>query len=258
MLRSRCIWCSGLAADDHIEHIIPEALGCPLNFTLPGTVVCRKCNNGLAHLDQAVADEFDFIVFSTGVRRKGGKTPVISSRGNVLGTVRAGTPALSFNMERHPVLAHDGSRLAPYRRSKRNIDAKFEVHDQEAKVSFESSFGDSPKFVRGLTKIAFSSFAYFLGPAAALESQFEPVRQFVRSGRGNRHVMLLVSSDTQYRNSAWPPYRHETGYFAVPLRIAHIEFLLDLSPNECLLPALEGKQFEQAGTDGWCVLPPRG
>jgi hypothetical protein len=257
MQTNRCIWCSGNATDDHVEHIIPEALGCPPNFTLPGTVVCRKCNNGLAYLDRAVADEFDFIKFIAGVPRKGNKTPVVSSRSNVFGSIEAGTPTLSFNMEKHPVLAHNGSRLAPYRKSHRSIDAKLDVLDQRANISFEATFGDSPNFVRGLTKIAFSSLVYFLGSTTALESDFDPVRQFVHSGIGSRHVMLSASSDTQYRNSAGPPYRQDTGFFVVTFRIAHIEFLLDLSPNESMLPILEAKQLQQAGTDGWCVIPLR-
>src|ERR1035437_9160986 len=121
----RCIWCSGIANGRDIEHIIPQALGCPTNFVLAGTSVCLKCNNGLAHLDRAVSDEFDFLTFVSGVPRKNGKQPVISSRGNVRGTYKSNIPTITFNMEHHAVVAHDGSRVAAYGGSDRNVNAQF-------------------------------------------------------------------------------------------------------------------------------------
>ncbi len=48
-----CIWCSRPTTDKDLEHIFPEALGCSAHLTLPGTVVCRRCNMGLAPLDQS-------------------------------------------------------------------------------------------------------------------------------------------------------------------------------------------------------------
>lgn len=74
---------------------------------------------------QAVIDEFDFRVFMAGVSRKKGRLPVIRSRGNVVATVEQDGPTYTFNMDPVPVTAHDGSRLAPYRGSRRDIRAKF-------------------------------------------------------------------------------------------------------------------------------------
>jgi HNH endonuclease len=257
MLINNCIWCGGAASEGHVEHIIPEALGCPSNFVLPGSVVCLKCNNGLAHLDRTVIDEFDFSAFIANVPRKKGKSPVVSSRGNVFGSVHGGKPTMTFNMEKHSVSAHDNSMLAPYRGSNRNIDAKLETEDSISKISFSTSFGSAPKFIRGITKIAFSTLAYFLGAEVARQEQFESVRKFVLNGIGNRHAMMIYSNDNAYKNIAWPPYRHETGHFFVTFRIAYVEFLLDLSPVESLLPTLEAEQLKQFGANGWCVLPLR-
>jgi HNH endonuclease len=63
-----CIWCTKLNASTAVEHIIPEALGCPNGFVLKDGAVCESCNNNLGHLDQAVLDEFDMLVFLAGVK----------------------------------------------------------------------------------------------------------------------------------------------------------------------------------------------
>jgi len=81
-----CIWCKKTTQKIAEEHIIPDALGCPANLVLTKGEVCQACNNGLAHLDQAVADEFDMIAFNENIPRKGGRPPVVLGRGNVVGT----------------------------------------------------------------------------------------------------------------------------------------------------------------------------
>ncbi len=257
MTDSGCIWCLDQASGPHREHIFPEVIGCPDGFILPGSVVCRKCNNGLAFLDQAVADEFDFASFMAGVPRKKGGPPSIKSRGNVVASVEDSVPTFTFNMEAYPVSAHDGSALAPYRGSRRNVRSGFSRAGNAATVSFSVPFGDNPKFVRGLTKIGFSTLAYFLGAPLARDPRFKHIREFVRFGSGNRHVLLTEANDAEYRNSAWPPYVSEIGGYAVTFRIARIEFLADLTPDESLLPMLEAKAKEQFGEARSCTIPRR-
>lgn len=258
MTDAGCIWCLGPTDGDHDEHIIPEVIGCPESFVLPGTAVCRKCNNGLAHLDQAVADEFDFLAFMAGVPRKKGRPPVIKSRGNVVASMESSGPTFTFNMEKHPVTAHDGSILAPFRGSQRNIRGTFSKEGDVGTISFDLAFGNNPKFVRGLTKIAFSSLAYFLGASVARASSFKAIRNFVLVGSGKRHVLVSEARDAEYRNSAWAPYVSRSGGYAVTFRIAHVVFLVDLTEGEADLPIFEAKVREQYGDVGWCTLPPRG
>ncbi len=258
MTDARCIWCLGPTAGGHEEHIFPEAIGCPPGFVLPSTTVCRKCNNGLGHLDKAVADEFDFLAFMASVPRKGGKPPIISSRGNVLASIESTGPTYSFNMENYSVRAHNGQALAAFRGSPRNIRARFSKEGSTATVAFDVPFGANPKFVRGLTKIAFSALTYFLGSSLAQDSSFDAVRSFVLEGKGDRHVLLSASQDSEYRNSAWAPFRNDGAGYAVPFRIAQSEFLVDLTEQETELPIIEAKMREQFGDAGWCTLPPRG
>jgi len=251
----RCIWCLEPADGGHVEHIIPEAIGCPQGFVLPGSVVCRKCNNGLSHLDQAVIDEFDFAAFTAGVPRKKGKSPAIRSRGNVLATVEPTGPTYTFNMDPTPIKAHDGSHLAGYRGSKRDIRAKLSKQGQIGKIEYEIPFGQSPKFVRGITKIAFSALAYFLGAPLALSPAFSPIRRFVKEGVGERHLMLTFGTDSSYRNQAWPPYVSQSGEYAVAIRIATADFLVDLSAEESLLGMFQSRAPEFFGEKKWCTLP---
>ncbi len=257
MSDQRCIWCLEQSEGNHEEHIIPEALGCPSGFVLPGSVVCRRCNNGLADLDQAVINEFDFLTFMAGVPRKKGKPPAIRSRGNVLGTVEKSLPTMTFNMEGASVKAHDGSRLAPYRGSQRDVRAKFSKHGESANLSFEIPFGQSQKFVRGTVKIGFSALAFFLGASLARSPVFAPIRHFVLNGTGSRHIMLTFDDDTTYTNRAWPPYVTPSGEYAVMFRIAFVEFLVDLSEQESFLREFQFQASKIFGNENWCTLPIR-
>lgn len=250
----RCIWCLGVADDVDVEHIIPEALGCPPEFVLPGTAVCRKCNNNLAHLDLAVIDEFDIVSFMAGVPRKNGRKPFVRSRGNLLATVESNGPTYTLNMESYPVKAHGGAQLAGFRGSKRDVRGKFAKLGDVAEVSFDVPFGQNPKFVRGITKIAFSSLAYFLGAQVSLDPSFNPVREFVRNDVGKRHLLLMFSEDQTYRNTVWAPSVSPSGELFVAIRIASIEFLVDLGEGESTLSMFQ-RNMPSSFAGKWTVLP---
>lgn len=250
-----CIWCKGVGLPSALEHIIPEPLGCPEGFVLSNGEVCRSCNNGLAHLDQAVVEDFDFLSFMAGVPRKKGRPPTIRSRGNVIGTTGPAGREISISMERYSVNAHDGSTLAPFGKSSRNIDATFERDGQMAKTSFSVPFGQNSKFLRGAVKIAFSSLAYFLGSDTALAENFDPIRCYVREGKGERRILLTSSTDDGYINRVWSPWKSESGDYAVTFRLACVEFCVDLSPRMDLLPELEQKMIQMYGKSGWTSLP---
>jgi len=257
LMNGGCIWCLGPASGGHDEHIIPEALGCPDGFILPGDVVCRSCNNGLAHLDQAVADEFDFFSFGAGIPRKRGRAPAIKSRGNAIATIEPTGPTYSFNMESYPVTAHDGTTLAPFKGGQRNIRVNCSKGGQEATLSFNISIGDNPKFIRGLTKIALSSLAYFVGASVARSSRFDAIREFVIKGKGVRYVMVKAPESNEYSNCAWVPYLSESGDYVCIFRIAVCEFVVDLGPTQSALTELEVKACEIYGETGWSILPAR-
>ena len=255
MADGKCIWCLCDTTDGHLEHIIPVAVGGVDEFSLPGSVVCKACNNGLAHIDRAVADEYDTSAFLARVPGRKGKPPAVRGRGNFVASIEATGPTMTFNMERFSVPAHNGTVAGPYGASSRNVNAKLEIDGSVARISFAQTFGSSPKFIRGITKIAFSFFAYLDGATAACSSRYDAVRRFVRDDVGTRHAMLIGCSDKKYQNGSPKLSVYEPDDCSVRFRIGHTEYVVDLTENECLMPIFERTMQEAYGTNGWTVLP---
>jgi hypothetical protein len=251
-----CIWCLQAATDKDVEHIFPEALGCPPDLTLSGTTVCRKCNNGLAHLDQAVAEDFDFLTVMNGIPRKGGRAAEIASRGNVYGTTTSNGPIIFFNLESVPHVTPNGRTLAPFRGRERDIRPVMKrIANGKGEISFEVAFGQHKKFARGLYKIALSSIAYYLGPERALKARYDWVRHYVRHGGARRHVLLTAASSPRFEFACFPPFANESGDEAVDIRIGPAEFLLDMTENEVQLVTLVSKAREIFGAEGFSIFP---
>lgn len=216
-------------------------------------IVCRRCNNGLGHLDQAVIDDLDFPAFMAGIPRKKGRPPAILSRGNVLGTVEVTGPTLSFNMDPTATMAHDGSRLAGYRGSRRNVRAELNRSGDLAEVKFDVPFGENPKFIRGVTKIAFSIVAHRIGHEYLLDPRFNAVRRFVVNGEGTRHIVVTSDGDAKYRHEITPLTFKETGEQAVIFRLGVVEFLVEFSAEDRFPDLVMLAQACRPGR--WAVLP---
>lgn len=250
-----CIWCLNPSADTDLEHVFPEALGCPEHITLPGTVVCRKCNNDLAHLDQIVAADFDFLTFMHRVPKKGGRPAAIDSRGNVLGKINGSNSEIFFNGESHPVQTHTGQTLAPFRGSPRDVRPSIRRDGPFSEMSFEVPLGQHKKFVRGITKIAVSALALVLGADVVRTSRFDWARRYVRFGGLKRRILLRQFPGNSYSLAVERPWKNDAGDYAVEIRIANIGFFVDLSGSEILYPLLREKMLETYGTKGWTTLP---
>jgi hypothetical protein len=252
----RCIWCLKPARDKDVEHIFPDAFGCPPHLTLPGTTVCRACNNGLAHLDQVVADDFDFLAVMNGIRRKGGRRAELMSRGNVYAASTADGPNIFFNLESVAHTAPTGQRVGPFQGRERDIRPQItRLADGRAEVAFEVPFGQHKKFARGLYKIALNSIAFLLGADRARDHRYDWIRTYVKSGGARRHILLKSAADASFLLASYPPWTGENGEEAMPIRIGAAEFLLDLSLNESQLPMLLEKAAEIMGDGNFSVLP---
>lgn len=235
---NKCIWCKQEVGKQNLEHIIPEAIGCPENFHLVGCI-CERCNNNLGHLDQAVIDDFDMLAFMAGVPRKKNRPPQVSSRGNLVAKHTNEGPTILINMENHPIQGKHGTHLGRFGNSKRNVKAEFEVDGPLAHIRFKTSIGENPKFVRGIYKIAFASLAYFIGANKTLDDKYDPIREFVLKGKGNRNLIFIPCEDTEYKHEVWPPYKLEAKEeYVITLRLARIEFTVDLTSNMSIFPQL--------------------
>jgi len=251
----KCIWCSKKSADRDIEHIFPAALGCPDHMTLSGSVVCKRCNNKLSKLDLAVCDEFDLYSFFAGVPRRGGKTPQVLNRGNLIATVEPSGSRISINMDSGPCPSHMERQLGPYGGSQRNVKTKIAIAGNMASVSMQVPFGQGKNFVRGLLKMAFSCFVYHLGTEVASSNRFDPVREFVMHGKGTRRVLVTRGEDSQFLLASYPPWIGRDGGYCVEFRIAAQHFLVDLSPGETQFSELRQKAEDIFGRDGFSVFP---
>jgi hypothetical protein len=250
-----CIWrrdCNSIPSE---EHIIPEALGCPPEFVLKDGAVCERHNNKLGQqLDKAVVHELDLFAFRSKVPGKKGKNPQINSRGNMVGFWQGRKPVLFINMDRKPVVSEFGP-IGKSGGSKRNVEAKVERVGNVADVSFSIQLGNAPKFARGLAKIAFSSLAFFHGPETVLSDKFDPIREFVLDGKGERKIAMFGASDYEYKNEVTPPVQNAAGDYAIHFRLACIEFIVDLSPGMVLFPVFKEKLNDMYGSNVWRELP---
>ncbi len=251
----KCIWCGKKSSSNDIEHVFPAALGCPDQLVLGGSVVCKKCNNKLSKLDLAVCDEFDLFAFFSGVPRRGGKSPQVFNRGNLIATIEPTGPTISINMDPRPSESHTKKQLGPFGGSQRNVMAKIAINGNQATISGQSSFGQGRKFVRGLSKIAFSSFTYHLGAEVASSDKFDPVRAFVLDGIGSRHALVTKGDENEFCLASYSPWIGTDGNYCAEFRIGNLHFLVDLSPNESLFEELRQKASELFGSDGFFVLP---
>jgi hypothetical protein len=254
----KCIWCGKKSLSKDIEHIFPAALGCPDNLVLDGRMVCNRCNNKLSKLDLAVCDEFDLMAFFSGVPRRGGKPPHVLNRGNLIATIEANGPTISINMDPRPYQSHTRKQLGPFGGSQRNVIAKTTVQGNHATISGQATFGQGKKFVRGLIKIAFSSFTYHLGSQVALNKEFDPIRDFVLHGIGQRHVLVTKGDTRNFLLASYTPWISSDGNYCTAFRIADLEFFVDLSPHETSFHELRLKATDLFGLDRFFLLPSGG
>jgi hypothetical protein len=178
----RCIWC-GMLSESTLEHILPDSLGCPPQFVLEKGV-CKKCNNGLADLDGALLKQFEIVAFMAGVPKKGGRPPSIDTWAGIAARVGASGPEMHINAGPQSIEAF-GRKLNPISPAKGLSDHKFTADSGVGKVSFSQTFGDDPKFVRAIYKVAFSSFTFYQGIQAANNPLHDDVRAFVKHGKGS-------------------------------------------------------------------------
>ena len=110
----RSTWCRTLNSSTALEHIVPEALGCPRQLVFSDGTICQRCNNTLGHVDKAVIDDFDVVTFWYGVERKGFGNPSILSRGNLTCHYAKGEKLITLNMAPGETRDALGNIVTPY------------------------------------------------------------------------------------------------------------------------------------------------
>lgn len=252
---SLCIWCKNTVTENTLEHIIPEALGCPECFILNNGEICNPCNNRFGHIDHALISAFDFQALLAGVSRKNGKKAVISNKGNFYAQQTDDGPIIHVNMNKKSVSINNKVNLGGYGKSKRNVKGSFEINGDSWGGELKFEFGDDPKLVRALYKIGLEALVYFFGAETALNEEYDTIRKFVLTGKGDLKAILTFSNDKKYRNEVYNPYEKEGVGYGICIRIANILFHIDLTKKQKLLPVLEKELIKQHGSNGWTILP---
>lgn len=246
-----CIWCLSASYKPSLEHIVPDAIGCPEGFVLRDGV-CAACNNGLGHLDQALLRQFEVQAFLCGIPRKGGRRPSLESWAGLAGRWTPDGPELHLNAGPDAQEAY-GRRLSPASASTGIRDASVKVDGAEATTRFSMAFGADPKFTRAIYKIALGTVAYFLGVEAAASTPFDPVRAFVRKGEGPFRVLLL-SEVGEIASQVSPPWSHPDG-MSVPMTLLGVDLIADLDPAQRGINKLVDHLSAGEVQYGWWLLP---
>lgn len=253
----QCIWCGRPSGtSEPVEHIVPEAIGCPVDFVLRNGEVCGPCNNGLAHLDQALVGDLEVYAAIAGVPRKGGRSPLISSYGNLRAGVRNGEMEFHFNMGPDSVVMPDGKVLPPYRGKPRDVSATFERIGNQAIINYDVQFGESPKVARALVKMGAEYLCWAKGRELASKVINGQVADFVRFGKGKRPVIIGNPDKDRYEHQ----FGHiglegEDGWYC-SFRLAHFEVIVDLGPGQAVFDLMASRIYEKLGRHGWTTLPP--
>jgi hypothetical protein len=94
-----CIWCGGVPANS-LEHIAPDALGCPADFVLTAGV-CAKCNHKNGRLDRALLVPYEIVTVIKRIPRKRGKRPTVDGFSTFSSDYDENGPVLYVNREKH-------------------------------------------------------------------------------------------------------------------------------------------------------------
>lgn len=191
--------------------------------------------------------------FLGNVPRKGGKRPSLDSWASMAGRYMDTGPELHINGGPGDIKAL-GKTLKLIPAMKELQDISFGTCGGIARLSYTQRFGDDPKFIRALYKVAISVTAFWLGPDVAGSSDMAAVRKFVRNGRGAFRVLLLGSSN-RIDHHFTPPWKgNDNPYMAVGMRVFGVDFVVDFDPEQRLIALMEKLLIDQEAKN-WTTLP---
>lgn len=245
-----CLWCGATRYAPSLEHIIPEALGCPEGFVLHEGV-CERCNNGLGHVDQALVRQFEVQTVMAGIPRKKGRRPTIEGWAPLRGAQGPNGPILHLNAGPDDVII-DGRPLKPAGRATGIHSVEMSRDGRVGTLRFSMDIGRDPKLRRALYKIGLETVALYLGLPRALDPAFDPVRAYVRHGAGDFAVIVMdAGAGDGHEVSA--PWKGPEGLI-VPVTIFGVSFLLDLTQDQKGLTRIESELRRTQGGEGWSWL----
>ena len=213
------------------------------------------CNNGLGHVDQALLREFEIIAFTRGVKRKGGRPPMINNWAAVRGRYGENGPEIHLNAGPQTVEAL-GKNLhaASPRNGIHAVTTGPMIPGQQCEIKFQQQFGRDPKFRRAIYKVALASLAYFRGADEALRDAYDPTRAFVRTGKGDFDVLMMGGGSNEAHYFCPPLVPEGCILPVIDMAIFGVTFGVDLDPLQTGLTQMRARLTEREVAN-WMVLP---
>lgn len=249
-----CIWC-GSAGAKSLEHIVPEALGCPDDFMLREGV-CAKCNHKNGRLDRALLTPYEIITVMKGIPRKRGKRPTVDGYGTISSNYDENGPAFHINREKYAVQTPSGRKLVGSRADDPIKDLDWQKNpDGTVKISYKQEMRFDQKAVRGLFKIAVESIAFFEGLDAAHHKSLSAVKNFVLHGKGDFRAIMMLDQNPTYESYFGPCYSKEGfdrihGMTLLGLGFA-CDFDSDFRGGKMLLEEMKKHSIERQVVPNW-------
>jgi hypothetical protein len=252
----KCIYCLKQHNSKSIEHVIPEAIGCPENAILQNGEVCSKCNNELGHnIDMHLKDAFDFLLFNCNISRKKHRFPVVASRGNLFAEYINGKPNVYFNTGNKSVLTGSQKKLVAYNPSnKRHVKIDYYRNGNEINFNFSVTIGEDIRFTRAIFKIALGSLTLQKGIDETLNQEYNNIRSFILTGSPVLYCIATSDEKPIVQNILYPLWEKEH-HFIVPIRLLGMDFLCDISQGQLLYPEIFNQFKKFKGNTGWTYYP---
>lgn len=254
MSQETCIWCGDGPAES-LEHIAPDALGCPPEFVLTAGV-CARCNHRNGRLDRALLVPYEIMTVVKGIPRKKGKRPTVDGYSSFSSSYDANGPVIYINREKHAVQPPIGKRLGGTNADDPIRDAKWEVRpDGTVNISYKQELRFDRKAVRGLFKIAIEAIAFFEGLDAARDPSLAHAKHFVMEGGGNFRAIMMPDQTAAYDSYFSPCFTKEGHSRVYGMTLLNIGFACDFDPQfrggETLLAELRRQSMAGQVIPNW-------
>jgi hypothetical protein len=228
--KETCIWCGAFPADS-LEHIAPDALGCPANFVL-AVGVCAKCNHRNGRLDRALLTPYEIITVLKGIPRKKGKRPTVDGFASFSSSYDENGPVFYINREKHAVQTPSGKWLRGTSANDPIKDSNWQqLADGLVNITYKLELRFDRMAVRGLFKIAIESIAFFEGLGVIRNTDFDSVKHFVLKGGGNFRAIMMPDQNDTYDSYFGPCFGQEGFARVYGMTLLGIGFLCDFDPE---------------------------
>jgi len=256
---TRCIWCLEERNEAQpVEHIVPEALGCPEPLVLRRGEVCGGCNTRVSRLDARLAHEHELFTFFGRVRGKAGKPPTIASIGNAAGGRADGGYGFHVNMSKQAKHSTFGRKVAPYRGQRRDVKMEFQEPlppgGGVASVTMRFELYPDRSYTRAIFKIALEALTFYRCADCVCLGDFDHVRDYVIRDQGDLRAIMLSRDGSPSDYQSGVAYA-EGAAAMILIQLGPLAYYVDLTRDQADHKKVVATALARGQTTGWTELP---